>query len=104
MPPQKRHPVAVYLGFTLAFSSIFYFLIAKSGQVGGASGAYIGCLMWCPGVAALVTCKYLGRDLSGLGWNWGRSRYQVVCYFLPLAYGTATYVFVWLTGLGGFYN
>jgi membrane protease YdiL (CAAX protease family) len=92
------------LGFTLAFSSIFYFLIAKSGQVGGAGGAYIGCMMWCPGVAALVTCKYLGRDVSSLGWNWGSSRYQVACYFLPLAYGTASYLFIWLTGLGGFYN
>lgn len=30
--------------------------------VGGAWGAYIGCLMWCPGVAALLTCKYLGRE------------------------------------------
>jgi hypothetical protein len=50
---------AVYLLFTLALSSVFYFLIAKSGRVGGGWGAYIGCLMWCPGVAALLSCKYL---------------------------------------------
>jgi len=104
MPSKQRHPVGVFLAFTLAFSSIFYFLMAKSGQVGGPGGAYMACLMWCPGLAALATCKYLGRDLSGLGWKWGRSRYQVICYLLPLAYGTATYSFVWLTGLGGFYN
>lgn len=99
-----RRAVGVYLGFTLAFSSIFYFLIAKSGHVGGGWGAYIGCLMWCPGVAALLTCKYLGRDLSSLGWKWGKTRYQAICYFIPLAYGIATYAFVWLAGLGGFYN
>lgn len=28
-------PIAVFLGFTLAFSSVFYFLIAKSGHSGG---------------------------------------------------------------------
>src|ERR1041385_7591815 len=99
-----RRAVPVYLGFTLAFSSIFYFLIAKSGHVGGGWGAYIGCLMWCPGVAALVTCRYLGRDLSSLGWNWGKSRYQIACYFIPLAYGLVTYAFVWLTRIGGFYD
>jgi len=60
--------------------------------------------MWCPGVAALVTCKVLHRDLSTLGWGWGKTRYQVVAYFLPLAYGTVSYGFVWLTGIGGFYN
>jgi uncharacterized protein len=96
--------VAVYLLFTLVLSSVFYFLIARSGRVGGGWGAYIGCLMWCPGVAALLTCKYLGRDVSTLGWKWGRTRYEVACYLIPLGYGTAIYAVVWLTGLGGFYN
>lgn len=100
----KRGAIAVFLLLTLSFSSIFYLLIAKSGHVGGGWGAYIGCLMWCPGVAALLTYKYLGRDLSSLGWNWGKTRYQVICYFLPLAYAIATHGFVWLTGLGGFYD
>ena len=101
---KKPGGIAVFLALTLSFSSIFYFLIAKSGHVGGGWGAYIGCLMWCPGVAALLTCKYLGRDVSSLGWRWGKSRYQAVCYFIPLAYGAAIYAFVWLTGFGGFYN
>jgi len=60
--------------------------------------------MCCPGVAALLTCKYLGRELSSLGWKWGKTRYQVICYLRPLACGTATYGFVLLSGLGGFYN
>jgi len=64
----------------------------------------MGCLMWCPGVAALLTCKSLGRDLATLGWEWGRTRYQVICYLIPLAYSLVIYIFVWSTGLGGFYN
>jgi uncharacterized protein len=99
-----RRSVLIYVAFTVGFSSIFYFLIAKSGHSGGALVNYVGCLMWCPGLAALVTCKYLGRNVSSLGWNWGNSRYQVICYLLPLAYATASYVFVWVTGFGGFYN
>lgn len=100
----ERGGIGIFLALTLALSSIFYYLIAKSGQVGGGGGAYVGCLMWCPGLAALLTCKYLGRDLSSLGWNWGKTRYEVICYFLPLGYGIVIYAFVWLTGLAGFYN
>ncbi len=103
-PVDSRRPVLIFVGFTLAFSSIFYFLIARSGHSGGPFVNYVGCLMWCPGLAALVTCKWLGRDLSTLGWKWGKTRYQVICYLIPLAYGTVTYMFVWLGGFGGFYN
>ena len=103
-PGDDRRSVAIFIGFTVAFSSIFYFLIAKSGHSGGPFVNYVGCLMWCPGLAALVTCKYLGRDLSTLGWSWGKGRYQVICYLIPLAYGAVSYGFAWLTGFGGFYN
>ena len=103
-PIDGRRSVPIYVGFTVAFSSIFYFLIAKSGHSGGTLVNYVGCLMWCPGLAALVTCKCLGRDLSILGWNWGKTRYQIICYLIPLTYGTVSYAFVWLTGFGGFYN
>ncbi len=102
-PLDSRRSVAIFVGFTVAFSSIFYFLIAKSGHSSGLVN-YVGCLMWCPGLAALLTCKFLGRDLSTLGWNWGTGRYQIICYLIPLAYGTASYAFVWLSGFGGFYN
>jgi membrane protease YdiL (CAAX protease family) len=100
----NRRSIPIFVVLTAAFSSIFYFLIAKSGHSGGRLVNYVGCLMWCPGLAALVTCKLLRRDPSTLGWNWGKTRYQVSCYLIPLAYGTASYAFVWLSGFGGFYN
>jgi hypothetical protein len=86
MRPNQNRGVAAYLLFTVALSSVFYFLIAKSGRAGGGWGAYIGCLVWCPGVAALLSCKYLGRDLSTLGWKWGKTRYEIACYLIPLGY------------------
>jgi hypothetical protein len=36
MRPNQSRGVPTYLLFTFALSSVFYFLIAKSGQVGGA--------------------------------------------------------------------
>ena len=99
-----RRAAPVFLLSTFGLSSIFYFLIIKSGHVGGGGGSYAAGLMWCPGVAALLTCKYLGRGIGCLGWRWGRTRYQVACYLIPLGYATATYAIVWLTGFGGVYR
>ncbi len=104
MPAAGARAVPIFIGFTAAFSSLFYFLIARSGHSGGPFVNYIGCRMWCPGVAALVTCKCLGRSVSTLGWSWGKTRYAVVCYLIPLAYSAVAYAAVWLTGAGGFYN
>jgi uncharacterized protein len=103
-PVDSRRPVLVFVGLTAALSSIFWCLIAKSGHSGGEFVNYVGALMWCPGVAALIASKYLGRDVSALGWNWGKTRYQVASYLIPLAYGAVSYGFVWLAGFGGFVN
>jgi hypothetical protein len=94
----------VYLILTFILSSGFYFLIIRSGHILGGGGAYVTALMWCPAMAALLTCKYLGRGTRTLGWKWGNNRYHVWSYLIPVAYCTATYVIVWTTGLGGFYN
>jgi uncharacterized protein len=100
----KNRASIVFVLFTLALSSIFYFLIIRSGHIGGGGGAYAAGLMWCPGLGALVTCKYLGRDIRSLGWHWGEARYQLACYLIPLTYSVVIYLVVWLTGVGGFYR
>ena len=103
-PPSDRRAVPAYLICTLCLSSIFYFLIAISSTGGGQWVDYTGCLMWCPGIGALLTCKYLDRSVSTLAWRWGQTRYQVAGYLIPLGYIVLIYAFVWITGLGGFYN
>jgi membrane protease YdiL (CAAX protease family) len=99
-----RRALPVYLLLTAALSSVFWFLIIKSGHVGAGGGMYVAALMWCPASAALLTCKICGRNVGTLGWKWGQPRYQVMSYLIPLGYATLTYGIVWLTGLGGFYN
>lgn len=102
-PSPDRRALPLYLLLTLAFSSIFWFLIIKSGHVGGGGGLYVAALMWCPASAALLTCKIVRRDVKTLGWKW-TPRYQAISYFIPLVYAAVTYGVVWLSGLGGFYN
>lgn len=102
--PNPRRRIAIFLLYTWGLSCIFYFLIVASGHAGGGGGAYISGLMWCPSLAAVLTCKHLGRNLSSLGWKWGPARYLVICYCIPLAYSVLTYAAVWIGGFGGFPN
>jgi membrane protease YdiL (CAAX protease family) len=101
---EDRKQLATYLLLTFAFTSIFYFLIIKSGHLSAASGMYVLGIMWSPATAAILTCKLFGRDLGTLGWKWGKARYQVASYLIPLGYATVAYLFIWVFRLGGFYD
>ena len=101
---RESRAIPIFLLTTLLISSVFYFLIIKSGHMSGGWGAYVAGLMWSPGFAALLTCKLLGRNLTGIGWGWGKTRYEAIGYLIPLGYSIAIYAFVWLSGLGGFYD
>ncbi len=97
-------PVWIYLAFTLALSSIFYFLIISAGRLGAGRGMYVTGLMWCPGLSAIITSFILKRKISLLGWQWGSTSLQVRSYFTPLIYATIAYLIIWIVGWGHFYN
>jgi membrane protease YdiL (CAAX protease family) len=101
---KQSQAIPIFLLTTLLISSVFYFLIIRSGHMGAGLGGYVAGLMWSPGIAALLTCKFLGRSPATLGWRWGKTRYVVIGYFIPLCYGIVIYGFVWLTGPGGVYQ
>lgn len=96
--------IFVYLLLTFTFSSVFYAIIISIGRLGAGNGRYVYGIMWCPGLAALLTCALTKRKISDLGWKWGRTRYQFWAYLIPLLYTLIAYVFIWVTRMGGFYN
>ncbi len=95
--------LTLFLGLTFLFSAPFYLYLARGGAAAAAVGSPLlhQSLMWCPGVAALVARRVSRGSLRGLGWGWGRSRYQVAAYLLPLALCLAVYPPVWALGGGG---
>lgn len=99
-----KRPIITFLTLTFALSSIFYFLIIHTGKLGSGFGLYVTGLMWCPGISALLTTLILGRKLSELGWQWGKSKYQLRSYLIPMLYAFIAYILIWSFGWGGFYN
>lgn len=97
-----RKQILVFLAFTFGLSAIFYTLMIVSGSSQTNNGLYVVGLMWCPGVAALITTRIFHLSNAGLGWSMPGLRPLAIAYLLPLVYGGIPYLFVWLTGLGGF--
>jgi membrane protease YdiL (CAAX protease family) len=97
-------PIGLFLSITLALSAIYYFLIIYSGTLSSGWGEFTMGLMWCPGISALITMKILNRNISDLGWKWGKTKYQIWSYLIPLLYALIAYLVIWVFGWGGFYD
>ena len=97
----KNRPLTTYLLLTLLFSGVLWTLIIVTGHRSNGFGKYVAALMWCPGLAAMLTCRLAGRSLSTLGWGWPRARYVLLSFFVPVAYASLAYGVVWALGLGG---
>lgn len=96
--------IRVFLMLTLAFSGVFWYCIIHAGRLGAGHGLYVTGLMWCPGVAGLITRWLYEGTVREVGWQWGRTRYQIFSYLIPIGYAFIVYAVVWVTRLGGFYN
>jgi uncharacterized protein len=95
--PVRR--IIFFLVLTFALSSFFYWQIIAAGKM---KMLPVFGLMWCPGVAALIVRLVEQRNLRGIGWGWGATRWQALSFVLPPAMALAVYGLVWLTGIGGF--
>jgi uncharacterized protein len=88
--------IAIFMAILAGLSAICYFAILKLNP----TSIYVGALMWCPAIAALITLRIRGRSLSSLPWKWGTWRYNIQAYLLPVAYIAAAYSLVWGLGFG----
>ena len=61
-------------------------------------------MQFAPALAAIITKLIYQRNLRGIGWGWGKIRYQATSLVLPLILGLIGFGLVWSLGFGGFYN
>ena len=100
-----RKAIIIFLLITFALSSIVWFFTLTAKTTGAFGNRVYGYgIMWCPALAAYLSCKLLGRNISDLAWGWGNPKYIVLSYLIPLFYGAIGYSIVWFFGGGGFYN
>jgi CAAX protease family protein len=95
--------VAIYLLLVYALSTGFYVHVARAGHM---DTSVFG-LMWCPGVAGILTILLSRRALRGMGWKWrGREVWSSfgIGFGIPIAYALVAYALIWGLHLGTFPN
>jgi len=95
---RTKNSIIIYIILTAALSSSFYLLVIHRSSAGRSPGLLILGLMWCPGVAGLLTRLGFQRNLRGHGFGGGQTKYQFASYWTPLVYSSIVYVPFWLAG------
>lgn len=101
MLDSPKRAIYLFLQLTLAFSAVVWIPMIWSGHIDMGFGLMIPAIMWCPALAALVTCRMLGREFGSLAWRWPKTKYMVAAYCLPPLYASIAYGTVWSWRLGG---
>jgi membrane protease YdiL (CAAX protease family) len=104
--PEIRKNIATFLVITIILCLPVYYMCIRIGNIGAGYPpvSYVMLIMWCPGLAALLTCLVRGIPIASLGWKWGENKYQLWSYTIPILYALVAYLGVWISGKGGFYN
>ena len=92
--------ILLFLAIVTILTSPFHYAIVNLYP----SRIYVGAIMWCPAIAAIITLKIKGRKISSLNWNWGNWKYIRWSYFVPALYGVVTYLLIWIFGFGSLAN
>ena len=92
--------IFLFLAIVILLTSPFHYAIVNLYP----SRIYVGAIMWCPAIAAFITLKIKGRNISSLHWNWGNWKYIRWSYIVPALYGIITYVLIWIFGFGNLAN
>ncbi len=88
--------IFLFTGLVFALTSPFHYAIVNLYP----SRIYVGAIMWCPAIAAIITLKIRGRSISSLNWKWANYKYTQLSYVVPAIYAIITYGLIWIFGLG----
>ncbi|MEE9454861.1 MAG: type II CAAX endopeptidase family protein [Paracoccaceae bacterium] len=95
-------PIYLFLLLVTVFSAIGYTVAFKMGDDNRTGGIFL--VQFSPLVAAFITKLVFQHNLRGLGWGWGKTRYQLAAYGLAFGLPLISFCLVWLFGFGGFYD
>lgn len=99
---RTKTKIGFYLLLLLAISIPLYWPIVRQGTIDVDYGIPVLGLMWSAGIASLITRLVFDKSLRGVGWRWGKWKYQWASYFIPIIYSAVVYVPLFLAGYGRF--
>src|ERR1051326_1672259 len=98
----RKSSVVLYVALIALLSLPWYALMLRAKDLSIGRGMVVHTLMWCPALAALLTCYWSGIAISSLGFSWPKMRYIGLGYGLPILYALLAYVPYWIAVRGSF--
>lgn len=89
-----------FLALLTLFSSICHYAIVKFNP----ASIYVGALMLCPSLSAILTLKIMRRPILSLPWNLKNWKYIQLAYLTPVMYISIAYILLWIFGFGRILN
>jgi membrane protease YdiL (CAAX protease family) len=105
---RARQKIAIFLVLVAIFSVVIDVLRvfvqhgANLAALTLSPGLVDGIMMWSVGLAGLLALVSIDRSLKDIGLRFVSPKYLILAASVPLAYGAAIYVPVWIFGLGRF--
>jgi len=98
----SKKPIHLFLLLVSILAAIGYSVAFQMGDDNRTGGIFI--VQFSPLVAAFITKFVFQRNLRGLGWGWGKTRYQAAAYGLGFLLPLISFSLVWMFGFGGFFD
>ncbi len=95
-----RREIGIFFILLLVFSGMSYLLISKSEAAKAEDSIAALLLVYSPFLAAIITRLISERNIKKLGWKFGKAKYLLVAFIIPVIYGIIIYGFSWLTKVG----
>lgn len=97
-----KKPLYLFLLLVTVIAAIGYVLAVAMGDDNRTGGIFV--VQFAPLMAAFITKLAFQRNLRGLGWGWGKTRYQAAAFGLAFLLPLISFSLVWGLGFGGFYD
>jgi membrane protease YdiL (CAAX protease family) len=97
-----KTPIHLFLFLVTVLAALGYAVAFKMGDENRTGGIVL--VQFAPLVAAFITRLVSQRNLSGMGWGLGKTRYHAAAYGLAFLLPLISFCLVWLLGFGGFYD
>jgi membrane protease YdiL (CAAX protease family) len=93
-----KRPLYLFLGIVTVFAALSYLLAFTMGDDNRTGGILL--VQFSPMLAAFITKFVYQRNIRGLGWGWGKTRFQFAAYATPFFLALVSFSLVWLFGFG----
>jgi membrane protease YdiL (CAAX protease family) len=103
----RNHPAAsssgfqeilAFFAFLICYTWLAYWWLKRSGNY----YLYMNAYMWSPALASLSAIAVTRRDFRTLGLRWSSLKSLAVAAAIPITYGLAAYLLIWIAGWGAF--